>query len=426
VPSPTGSVAVRGASAPKHLASTESLLYSFGGSGSAAPNSGMIADSTGALYGTTIYGGGGGTVFKLTPNHSGHSYRALYNFPGGAGGNVPEAVVMGSGGSLYGVTFAGGVGNGGAGWGTVFKLAPQSSGYSATILYRFAGYPDAGQPNGPIAIDKTGSLYGSSQFGGTTNNGAVFKMTPSASGYSESLIYSFPGGSGGEMPEAGVAMDQHGNIFGTTGYGGSFQGVCGSLGGCGIVFEISPTKSGYSERVIHAFEGNPNDGDMPYGVPTVDQHTGAIYGTTAYGGLYERNANGTAFKLVPKGSAYTESILHSFTGGDGFLPQGALLVTRDGTVYGTTSFGGGGCRGIGCGSVFEITPAHGGYAFHVVYDFENPRRGADPEQTNLLTDASGALFGTTRSGGSATQCSDGGPGGAKGCGVVFKILGAER
>jgi uncharacterized repeat protein (TIGR03803 family) len=425
LPSPAGSVAVRGASA-QHRASTESVLYSFG-SDSAAPDFGMIADGAGALYGTTIFGGGGGTVFKLTPNHLGYSYSVVYSFPGGSGGSVPEGVVLESDGALYGVTFAGGTsGNGGLGWGTVFKLTPQGSGYSPTILYRFAGYPDAGQPNGPIVIDKTGSLYGSSQFGGATNNGAVFKITPSGSGYSESVIYSFPGGSGGQMPEAGVAMDQHGDIYGTTGYGGSSQGICGSLGGCGVVFKVSLTKSGSSEKIIHAFLGNPNDGDLPYGVPTVDERTGAIYGTTEYGGSYQRNALGTAFKLVPKGSGYTESILHSFTGGaDGFLPEGALLVEHAG-VYGTTSFGGGGCRGIGCGLVFEITPSHDGYAFHGVYHFMYPRHGAEPEQTNLLTDASGALFGTTRSGGSDTACSDGGPGGARGCGVVFKILTPKR
>ena len=129
------------------------------------------------------------------------------------------------------------------------------------------------------------------------------------------------------------------------------------------------------------------------------------------------------YKLAPHGSTYAESVLHSFTGkADGFLPEGTVLLRSDGTLYGTAASGGGGCHGIGCGSVFELTPAHRGYSFRVVYDFLKPVNGAEPQQTNLLSDASGALYGTTRSGGSDTNCSDGGPGGAHGCGTVFKIL----
>jgi uncharacterized repeat protein (TIGR03803 family) len=198
------------------------------------------------------------------------------------------------------------------------------------------------------------------------------------------------------------------------------------LGGCGIVFKVSPAKSGFSESVIHAFEGTPSDGFEPGGVPTVDERTGAVYGTTDYGGRVNKNANGIVYKLVPKGSAYTESVLYTFTGTNGFLPEGAILLTRDGSLYGTTSFGGGGCRGIGCGTVFELSPSHGGYSYKSILRFGRPSRGAEPEQTNLLTDASGALLGTTRSGGSDTACYDGGPGGAKGCGVVFKILVPEQ
>jgi uncharacterized repeat protein (TIGR03803 family) len=420
-PSTTGSVAHAA-----HMAASETILYSFGGPGGDGPNFGMIADKTGAFYGTTIFGGSGGTVFKLTPRRSGYAVSTLYDFPGGGGGNAPEGVIMGSGGALYGVTLAGGVGNGGAGWGTVFKLSPGVSGYSQSVLHRFGGYPDAGAPNGPIVLDKSGALYGSSFFGGANNTGTVFKVAPNGSSYSESVIYSFPayGTPGGQNPQAGVAIDDRGNVYGTTAYGGSFQGICGSLGGCGTVFEISRTKSGYSERVIHAFQASA-DGDQPDGVPTVDDRTGAIYGTTAY--ATSPRTYGTVYKLVPKGSAYVESVLYTFTGGaDGFSPEGAILVARDGSLYGTTSLGGGGCSGIGCGTVFELRSSPGGYSYRAVFRFARPSHGADPEQTNLLTDASGALFGTTRSGGSATRCYDGGPGGAKGCGVVFKITAADR
>lgn len=400
-------------------ASPETVLHSFSGPG-AAPDFGMIRDKDGTLYGTTIYGGHGGDVFRLTPRGSVYDFRVIYQFRGGADGNVPEGVAIGRDRAFYGVTFAGGVpGNGGTGWGTVFKLTIKRSKYTKTTLYAFRGYPDAGQPNGPIVIDSSGTIYGSSQFGGASNNGAVFKVAPSGSGYSESLIYSFPGSTGGQMPEAGVAIDKSGDIYGTTGYGGSFNGLCGSEGGCGIVFKVAKTRSGYTEKTIWAFEGKPNDGEMPYGVPTVDDRTGAIYGTTYYGGA---QFDGTVFRLVPSGSGYDENVLHSFTGGsDGFLPQSGLLIEPGGTVYGTASLGGGGCRGIGCGTIYAITPAHSGYSFRTLYSFQEPLHGADPEQTHLMNDGSGAILGTTRSGGSATHCYDGGPGGAKGCGVVFKL-----
>jgi hypothetical protein len=322
----------------------------------------MIADGTGSFFGTTVFGGvGGGTVFKLTPSGSGYTESVLYNFQGGTDGSDPEGVVLRDG-ALYGVTFIGGdpSGNGGIGWGTVFKLMPGKHGYRETVLYRFRGGADAWEPNAPIVFDKNGSMYGSAGFGGSRNAGAVFKVSPSTSGYTESVVYSFPGGAGGELPEAGLTIDTHGAIYGTTMYGGYMQGTCGSDGGCGTVFKLAPGKSGYSESVIYAFTGG-SDGNLPDGTVTVDERAGTAFGTTYWGGT---KRVGTVFKLTPRGKSYTESVLHSFNGtGDGFLPEGTLLL-----------------------------------------------------------DAGGTLYGTTRSGGRQMNCADGGPGGARGCGVVFKIV----
>ncbi len=396
---------------------TETLLHSFGGSDGAGPLTGMIASRAGTFFGTTAFGGiGGGTVFALTPAASGYTESVLYDFKGGRDGRVPEGVVL-RGAVLYGVTFVGGgSGNGGVGWGTAFKLVPGKSHYSEQVLYRFLGGTDAWEPLGPVVFDKAGSLYGASAFGGSKNDGAVFKLTPSKTGYAESVLYSFPGGSGGQLPQAGLTIDKHDSIYGTTMYGGSDKSYC--EGGCGTVFKLTRGQSGYSERIIHSFDGP--DGNLPFGAVTVNGRTGAIYGTTYWGGT---KGIGVVFKLVPRGSSYTESVLHSFTGRpDGFLPEGTLLLKYDGTLDGTAALGGGGCHGIGCGSVFELTPSHRGYSFRILFDFHRPINGAEPAQTNLLTDASGALYGTTRSGGSETSCADGGPGGALGCGTVFKIV----
>jgi hypothetical protein len=417
VPSARSVSSIRTASPPKWQ---ETVIHSFGGSDGAGPVSNLIPGDKGSFIGTTLFGGiGAGTVFELTPSGSSYSEKVLYNFKGGLDGESPWGIVADAGGTIYGITFLGGSsGNGGNGWGTVFKLTPGGSGYTESVLYRFTGGTDAWEPVGPPVLDANGAIYGVSSFGGARNDGAVFKLAPNESGYVESVIYSFPGGSGGQLPQAGLTIDKHASIYGTTMYGGSTQGYCGSDGGCGTVFKLTRKGSGYSESIIHAFNGS--DGNLPFGVVTSSERTGAIYGTTYWGGV---KGVGVVFKLTPHGSTYAESVLHNFKGNaDGFLPEGTLLLGSGGVLYGTAALGGGGCHGIGCGAVFELMPSHPGYAFRVAYDFKKPIHGAEPQQTNLLSDASGAIYGVTRSGGSQTSCSDGGPGGALGCGTVFKIV----
>ena len=398
------------------------MLHSFRGADGAGPVSNMLAGKSGILYGTTLFGGvGAGTVFELRPGTSGYTEKILYDFKGGLDGNAPWGMVAGAGGALYGITFLGGSsGNGGNGWGTVYKLTPGASGYTETVLYRFTGNPGGYEPIGPPVIASDGSIYGVTSFGGSQNAGVIFRLAPHGSGYQESLVYGFPGGAGGNLPQAGLTIDKHGNIYGTTMYGGSMQGYCN--GGCGTVFELTPGPSRYSERIIYAFTGA--DGDLPFGTLTVNERTGAIFGTTYWGGT---DQDGTVFKLSPHGSSFSESVLHSFKGdADGFLPEGTLLLERGGTLYGTAALGGGGCNGIGCGTVFALTPSGPAYSFRLEFAFKRAINGAEPQQTNLISGADGALYGTTRSGGSGMVCSDGGPGGAKGCGTVFRLVPAAR
>jgi uncharacterized repeat protein (TIGR03803 family) len=379
----------------------------------------MLSDKSGAIYGATLFGGkGAGCVFKLTPSSSGYTESIVYDFNGGLDGIAPWGIVSGANGTIFGITFHGGSsGNGGSGWGTVYKLTPGASGYTESVLYRFKGSPDGWEPIGPPVIAKDGSILGVTSFGGSQNAGTIFRLTPSTHGYKESIVYSFPRGAGGTLPQAGLTIDNHGNIYGTTMYGGSSYGYCGSDGGCGTVFKLTAMASGYSEKIIYAFTGS--DGNLPFGTLTVNERTGAVFGTTFWGGAF---TNGAVFKLSPRGSSYSETVLHSFKGkADGFLPEGTLLLTRGGTLYGTAALGGGGCHGIGCGSVFSLEPSASHYTFHLLLDFKDPVNGAEPQQTNLLMDAGGALYGTTRSGGAGTSCSDGGPGGVSGCGTVFKL-----
>jgi len=395
----------------------ETVLHSFGGPDGAGPLSGVMADAAGDFYGTTVFGGpaGLGNVFKLTPNGSSYRERVLYNFRGGSDGDKPSGgLAADQKGALYGVTF-GANNKCFGGCGTVFKLTLNESAYKKHTLYRFGPAPDANQPVGGPVLDKRGAVYGVTQFGGASNHGAVFKLTPGKSGYTESVIYSFPGGAGGYLPQAGLAIDNNGSLFGTTYYGGT--GSCS--GGCGTVFKLTLGKSAYTESVIYSF-ADDSDGVQPFAPLTIDESTGTVYGTTQYGGSHFL---GTVFKLTPSGSGYSESLIHQIAGdAEGILPECQLLLQANGVLFGTTSDGG--LRNKdeeAYGTVFQLTPSGADYTYKLLYTFRKPLRGTGP-QGGLISDASGVLYGTTRSGGTKTKCYDGGVGGTLGCGVVFKLV----
>lgn len=398
-------------------AAKETILHSFG-INDAGPLSGMIVDANATFYGTTDFSGynEGGTAFALAPGQSGYSETILHQFGGGTDGAKPGRLIADNKGNLYGVTLVGGeYGNG-----IIFKLVPGKSGYKEKILYNFTGGDDGGQPIGAV-LGKGGAIIGVTQLGNSNCYfcGKVFMLAPSGGGYTESTLYSFDGGSGGNLPQAGVTIDSEGSIYGTTYYGGDLS--CGNGGGCGIVFKLAYDKGTYAESLVYAFKAG-SDGSNPYGVPSVDNRTGVIFGTTEYGGNGGNGNNGTVYMLAPSQGGYSETILHSFTGSGGFDPEGQPLIASNGRLYGTFALGDGGCSGIGCGGVYEIKRTRSGYAYKTIFAFRNPLKGAEPEQTNLLEDANGALYGTTRSGGSDTNCNDGGPGGVNGCGVAFKLV----
>jgi uncharacterized repeat protein (TIGR03803 family) len=363
------------------------VLYSFGGLDGAAPEFAIIAGKAGSFYGATILGGkySWGTVFKLTPSGHGYKQTVLYNFTGGSDGLGPWGIVADQDGALYGGTLGGGSSNCSFGCGTIYKLTPGKSGYTFSLLHTFVGAPDAGQVAGPLVFDAKGALYGTGQTGGTSNLGAVFKLTPGKSGYTESVIYSFTAG-GVIGAGSGIAIDSHGSLYGTAGGG---TGNC-SGNPCGAVFKLTPTKSGYTESTIYSFK-DYTDAYNPVAPLTVDDRTGVIYGTSQYGGP---KFNGTVFSLTPSGSGYTERILYDFRDIPGFSsPEASVLLGPNGVLYSTASLRGGGCNGIGCGGVFQLTPSGSGYTYKLVYRFALPIKGADPEHSGLISEASGALYG---------------------------------
>lgn len=378
-------------SAAKPPGYTESVLFNFN-SGGAIPQAGVIADKTGALYGTTYYGGSGpsgsGTVFKLTPSGGKYTESVLHSFVGGNDGANPQAgLIFDSTGALYGTTTGGGTGKCFSGCGTVFALYPTASGAHGEYVYSFQAGKDGASPLAGL-IDISGRLYGTTYGGGTGNLGTVFKLTPSGStGYTESVLYSFQGGKDGAGPWAGL-IDKKGALYGTTYYGGT--GNCaGSVTGCGTVFRLTRSGNNYIESIVYSFQAG-NDGAHPEAGLIFD-NTGALYGTTASGGP---KSDGTVFKLTPAGNGYAESVLYSFTGGsDGGNPYAGLIDVK-GVLYGTTWKGG----ASGRGTVFKLTPFASGYAESVLHSFtDGIGDGAYPYAG--LIDKKGVLYGTTEVGG---------------------------
>jgi len=304
----------------------ETVLHVFqGGHDGGSPQAGLLADAKGNLYGTTAGGGkdGHGTVFKLAPDGT---ETVLYAFKGGNDGTSPAAgVVEGNRGTLYGTTPYGGGSD--LNCGTVFGLSADGT---ESILYAFQGDQDGCHPTGTLLRDAKGKLYGTTQEGGITN-GMIFRLSPKGT---KTVLYQFKGGNDGRYPQ-GLAMDGSGNLYATTFYGGA--------NGYGGVVKLY---SSGTFIILHSF-ANGVDGANPYAAPIVDS-SGNVYGTTWMGGKATCSC-GTVFKIKPNGS---EAVLHAFHNGrDGASPVAALIVDANGTLYGTTSAGG----GHNSGTVFKIT-----------------------------------------------------------------------
>jgi uncharacterized repeat protein (TIGR03803 family) len=195
-------------------------------------------------------------------------------------------------------------------------------------------------PDGSLWVAANGNLFGVTEEGGQYQQGTVFRLGPSAVQWVESPLYSFKGPrhQDGSQPVYGLIADSQGNLYGTAS-GGTEE--CGS-GGCGVVFRLSPDGNGtWTEKVLYAFHGGI-DGDSPFCSLAMD-NLGNLYGTTLVGGYQPGYLGfGTVFKLTPQpGDQWTESVLYRFTGGaDGNQPFGGVVIDSAGNLYGTTQTGG--------------------------------------------------------------------------------------
>jgi len=399
------------------------MLYSFPGqSAGAFPEASLVFNSSiGVLYGTTYAGGaaGLGTVFQLSPpQQSGAPWnkKELYAFSGPDGANPEGGLIVGANFVLYGTTDLGGA----AGYGAVFQLTPPvppSTTWTETVLYSFTGGNDGINPRASLTLNSiTGVLYGTTYAGGPANYGTVFSLTPPvppATAWTEQVLYSFSGGSDGAHPEAGLTLTSAGVLYGTSYSGGS--------AGWGTIFQLSPPTTGdtWTQRVLHSFTGGA-DGGSPAGGVILGQNS-VLYGTASFGGDLSPNhcpingvssGCGVVFRLVPSGgpiATWTETVIHSFEGppNDGSRPTQNLVAATNGTLYGTT-FTGEYAKAlcfpasyIGCGMVYQLTPpaAPGGaWNENILATFVDTNGGGP---NGVVFGAGGALYGTTRVGGSA-------------------------
>jgi uncharacterized repeat protein (TIGR03803 family) len=356
---------------------TFTTIFSFNGIDGKSPYAGLIQGTDGNLYGTTAAGGANyfGSVFKITPDGA---FTTLYNFcsqPGCLDGELPQAgLIQAYNGDLYGTTNSGGA----SGAGTIFKI---TRGGALTTLYSFNG-TDAGYPTAGLVQAAHGDLYGTTTQGGPyLYDGTIFQITPSGA---FTLLHTFSG-TDGNYPSAALVRGADGDLYGTTQEGGASTGT-------GTIFKITPNGT---LTTLHIFNGT--DGEDP-GAPLIQAGDGNFYGVTQFD---TGAGHGTIFKITP-GGVFTA--LHTLDGKDGGVSTAALVQGTDGDLYGTTQTYG----ALGYGTIFKIT-LNG--VFTTVHTFSGGAGGALPV-AGLIQDTNGDFYGTTV---------EGGDNGVPGSGAIFRF-----
>ncbi len=249
---------------------TESVLYNFTGGADAGPTNGLIMDSAGNLYGLTNpaigYGGGSGVVFELSPSGGSWTEQPIYAVDSAYG-----ALTMDGSGNIFGTTLA-----------NVFELSPNGNGgWNSAVIHTFAGAPkDGNDAYGGVLLDKSGNVYGATGTGGAKNAGTVYKLSPVISGkkkgtWKEKILYSFKANGKDGIAPLKILFDTAGNIYGTTNGGGKSSD--------GTVFKLAAPvgKGGYKEKVLCSFDGT--DGNQPVD-GLISDNLGNLYGATYEGG----------------------------------------------------------------------------------------------------------------------------------------------
>ena len=322
------------------------LVYAFQSSGDGyQPVDAPQLRSDGSLVLTTLSGGPAftGTISILTPHASFYSNTVVYAFKYGTDGGYPLAdLASDHHGGYVGVTNQ--AGDPSCGCGVVYRIVPSGSTFTFGVIHAFVGGTDGSLPeySSTPMVDKHGTVFGTTPYGGANGDGVVYSLTPGKSGqYTEKILYAFSGPDG-SSPNTSLVEDASGNLFGTTTTGGA--------NGIGTIFELSPAGSSYTETVLHSFSGP--EGSGPDAGLVSDPH-GNLYGTAVQGGNPACNASGSmgcgvAYEFDP--TTRKVHVLHAFVGGyDGQFPDTTLLLSKAG-IFGTTQRGGFG----GAGTAYEL------------------------------------------------------------------------
>ena len=382
-------------------AQTFTTLHTFTGNDGKFPRAHLTLDRAGNLYGTASEGGftDGGTAFKLTRRNGNFTFSLLYNFyenPNDAA--VPNAVVLAPDGTLYGSSL-GGANQDGA----VFRLRPPASicasiscPWTENIIYSFTGGSDGCGPE-DIVFDASGDIVGATNDLDCNHAGTVYELTPSGSGWTYNLLYTFVRNDSYD-PSSALVIDNTGNLYGTTLY---------SEGGSGTVYQLTNSGSGWVHNTLYGF--NQTTGAYPFGV--ILDNAGDLFGATAGGGS---NNRGAVYELTAGSGGWTFNSLFNFTGlNSNSGPQAPLTMDSQGNLYGVTS----GEGAYAYGNVFKLTPSANGWVYTDLHDFTNYGDGSAPTG-QIVVDANGNLYGTCSAGGdlNGSQCEQSG-----GCGTVWEI-----
>jgi uncharacterized repeat protein (TIGR03803 family) len=325
-------------------------------------------------------------------------------------------LVQDTAGNLYGAFANGGIGRTRRhpGYGTIFELSPPAPGqtkWTEQTIFEFSGEATGCQPYGGVILGPGGVLYGTT----SECSSNVFELSPPANGgpWKETVLYTFAGGQDAQGPGAPLLLGNGGVLYGTTSGGGSHR--------LGTVFELMPPQNGqtqWSEAILYSFAGG-NDGSTPT-APVVADDSGAIYGTTFFGGgcVQETTGCGTVFMLAPPAAgqtAWTETVLHAFTdGADGGSPSGGLYRDKSGGLFGNTSAGGQipcSVNYSGCGTTYLLTPhanKKSRWTFETLYAFTGQADGIYPGGP-LVSAQRGGVYGTALDG-------------VTGVGTVFELV----
>jgi uncharacterized repeat protein (TIGR03803 family) len=383
------------ATATRSAAQQETVLYNFGnGADTSAPEGNLTVDSAGNFYGTSDQGGGtygGGTVFELTRNADGTwANKILHSFGNGNDGSrLRSGVIFDTAGHLFGTTIEGGAHN----QGTVFEMTRRANGiWAEKILHSFNG-TDGINGWDKLTFDASGNMFSTTAIGGNYGQGTLYEMMPKAGGgWTFKVLHHFGNGHDGAQPQGGLILDTAGNLYGATTYGGRY--------GVGTVFEFSPKAGGgWIEKLLYSFKNNGVDGGNPFS-SVIFGADGNLYGDTYFGGavgsgtVYELTHT--------SGGGWTETTLYNFPNNlaaDGSNPQTRVTFDAAGNLYGSAGWGGG--IEPGAGTIFKMTPTAGGtWNYEVLHNFnDSATDGYRPSFCEIVFDSSGNLYGLTGQGG---------------------------